>query len=271
MVCDFVTELTSPPLATTEDDEDEDEPSSHHPFFKQVNVRNVRKAHRNLCDILLHEHLFPGTNKHWTSLENLYRDRMSSLTESERRSFKKKLGQFQLACSVTTGGHTQMLPQLKSAFLILSFFRAWAEVEARYSKPAGYSFSDVVSEFERNREEKKKEVPWVNFTSALSNAGYSEGRIEDRHDILMSFILRKYPSMQRKDTNRTFTESQKIAIWDRAGRRCESVEGGKRCDVTFADFRQADADHIVRWVDGGPTTLENGRLLCQKHNRGRKD
>ncbi len=40
-------------------------------------------------------------------------------------------------------------------------------------------------------------------------------------------------------------------------------------DMTFPEFRLADADHIVRWVEGGATSLTNGRLLCQAHNRGR--
>ncbi|GIU55664.1 hypothetical protein NicSoilC12_14130 [Arthrobacter sp. NicSoilC12] len=268
-VCDFVTDLTSPPLATTDDDEDEDEPSSHHPFFKQVNVRNVRKAHRNLCDVLLHEHLYPGSNKHWTSLESLYRDKCTSLLDSECASFKAQLNRFQAACSVRDEDQRILLPQLKSAFLILTFFRAWQEVESGYTKPTGYIFSDVIRRFEHLRLDKKNEVPWVNFTAALSNAGYAEGRISERHDILMSFILREHPGMRPKDRRRMFTEAQKIAIWDRAGRRCEYEAEGVRCDITFGNFRVSDADHIVRWADGGETTLENGRLLCQPHNRGR--
>jgi hypothetical protein len=268
-VCDFVTELTSPPLATTEDDEDEDEPNSHHPFFKQVNVRNVRKAHRNLCDVLLHEHLYPGSNKHWTSLESLYRDKSASLLGSERTSFKTHLNRFQAACSIREGDQLLLLPQLKSAFLILSFFRAWHEIESEYTKPQGYSFSELIRKFEQLRLTQKNEVPWVNFTAALSNAGYAEGRIKERHEILLSFILREHPTMRPKDRRRIFTEAQKIAIWDRAGRRCEYEENGTRCETTFGNFREGDADHIVRWSDGGETSLENGRLLCQPHNRGR--
>jgi hypothetical protein len=67
LLCDYVTELTGPPIATDSSDEEEDEPTSHHPFFQQVNLRNTRKAHRNLCDVLLHEYLNPGQNKHWSS------------------------------------------------------------------------------------------------------------------------------------------------------------------------------------------------------------
>jgi hypothetical protein len=268
-VCDFVTELTGSPVATTDDDEDEDEPSSHHDFFKKVNVRNVRKAHRNLCDVLLHEHLFPGTNKHWSSLENLYRDKMTSLLSTEKESFKNRLQQFQNACTVSVEGQPVLLPQLKSAFLILTFFRAWQEVERVYSKPSNFRFADVVSDFEQKRDHFKNETPWVNFSAALSNAGYAEGRIRERHDIVMSFILQKYPSMKTKDSTRAFNETQKIALWERAGRRCEHELDGVRCEVAFANFREADADHVIRWVDGGHTTVENGRLLCQAHNRGR--
>jgi len=269
-VCDFVTELTSSATSKSESDDEEDEPSSHHQFFRQVNIRNVRKAHRNLCDVLLHEHLFPGKNKHWSALDALYRDKAKTLTDREMAQFKTTLEKFRKACLVTVHGKPILLPQLRSAFLILTFFRAWQEVEDVYAKPAAYSFAGLIAKFETNRETHKQKVPWVNFSAALSNAGYSEGRLRERHEILMSFILREHPGMALKDRKRrTFTEAQKIAIWDRAGRRCEFDTAGVRCTKELADFREADADHFVRWVDGGPTTLDNGRLLCTKHNRGR--
>lgn len=270
-ICDFVTELTSPALSNPESDDDEDEPKSHHLFFKQVNIRNVRKAHRNLCDVLLHEFLYPGKNKHWASLDALYRDKATTLSEREMAQFKTTLEKFRKACLISVAGKSVLLPQLRSAFLILTFFRAWREVEDVYAKPTGYSFADLVAKFETNRETYKQKVPWVNFSAALSNAGYSEGRSDERHDILMSFILREHPKMALKDKKRrTFTEAQKIAIWDRAGRRCEFDEDGVRCKEEFAEFRDADADHFVRWIDGGATTLENGRLLCTLHNRGHR-
>jgi hypothetical protein len=199
----------------------------------------------------------------------MYREKTASLTDRDKSTFRTSLKKFQSACTVTEDGKRFLLPQLRSAFLILTFYRAWREIDEVYAKPAGYQFADVVREFELLREEKKDQVPWVNFTSALSNAGYSEGRIRDRHEILMSFILRKFPGMKPKDTVRNFTDAQKIAIWDRAQRQCEFEDAGVRCTERFANFRHADADHIVRWNDGGETTISNARLLCQRHNRGR--
>ena len=268
LLCNYVTELTGPPGVTDSSDEEEEETASQHPFFQQVNLRNTRKAHRNLCDVLLHEYLYPDTNKHWSSLESMYRDKSVTFSEQDKSRFRQQLGKFQLATSIGVDGDTRLLPQLKSAFLILSFYKAWAELDSDYTRPQGFSFADAISEFETLRQENKTEVPWVNFTSALSNAGYAEGRIDERHRILMSFILRKYPSAALRDRQRLFTDEQKIAIWDRAGRRCEFVDvSDARCAEEFLNFRDADADHIVRWSDGGPTSLENGRLLCHAHNR----
>lgn len=32
---------------------------------------------------------------------------------------------------------------------------------------------------------------------------------------------------------------------------------------------QCQVDHIIEWANGGPTSQENGRLLCPAHNRQR--
>jgi hypothetical protein len=86
---------------------------------------------------------------------------------------------------------------------------------------------------------------------------------------LVSYILRNYPnaSLKKRDKQRIFSEEQKIAIWERANKKCQFVG----CDEEFPNFRDADADHIIMWNKNGETTVENGRLYCKKHNRGRKE
>jgi hypothetical protein len=91
--------------------------------------------------------------------------------------------------------------------------------------------------------------------------------MDERHDILMAYTLRRHPDLRLKDRQRGFTMEQKIAIWYRADGKCEWGTDDGRCEKTFRNPREADADHIVKWADGGPTTLTNGRLLCVEHNR----
>ena len=265
-LCDFVTELTSE-VRMVIDESDEEELPSRHPFFQKVNLRNVRKAHRNVCDILLHEFFYSGQDKHWSSLEVMYFDKATTLTEDEQSRFRTILGRFQRAAEIVEGGRRVMLPQFRTTFLILSFFKAWREITEGYALPQGFSFAEIIRTFETQRQENPEETPWINFSAALSNAGYAQHRIRTRHEILMSYIMSKYPTITPKDRTRDFTEPQKIAIWDRADRQCEWIEGDQRCQERFPDFRDAEADHFVKWNDGGPTSLENGRLLCRQHNR----
>jgi hypothetical protein len=46
-------------------------------------------------------------------------------------------------------------------------------------------------------------------------------------------------------------------------RHCQDRSG---CDVTA---HKCQVDHIVEYTDGGPTTIDNARLLCPMHNRHR--
>lgn len=264
-LCDFVTELTSD-IRLSEDEESMVEDNSKHPFFKVINLPNTRKTHRNLCDVLLHENLYPGQDKHWTSLETMYLDKSSTLTEAEKESFRLSLNRFYKAIK----GDQKISYQLKSTYLILTFYKAWKELIETIALPAEFNFLSIIEDFEKQRISYKDEIPWVIFTSALSNAGYAKNRLDTRHHILMNFILIKFPELVLKDQQRLFSTSQKLAIWERANHQCEWIDNGIRCQETFSNFQAADADHIVKWNDGGPTTVENGRLLCRCHNRGRR-
>jgi hypothetical protein len=271
-LCDFITDLTSPVSVGDADYDEVEETLLRHPFFAEINLPNTRKAHRNLCDVLLHEFLYPGQDKHWSSLETMYLDKAVTLSEDEKDRFRQVLNRFYRDVQIEIGGQRRILPQLRSTFLILTYFRAWKELHDTYVIPNNLSFSDIIRRFETERSEHAQEIPWVNFNAALSNAGYAQIRIKQRQEILTSFILREHPTLAPRDLRRAFTEQQKIAIWDRANGRCEWIEeDGNRCQETFANFRDADADHIMKWADGGPTTVENGRLLCQFHNRSRRD
>jgi len=277
-VCDLVTELTGPATTVGEQEEEEEEEreatepqtAGRHQFFDDLKMngfKNTRKAHRNICDVLLHEFLNPGDDKHWSSLEKMYREKAGSLTESEGEGFRDSLSRFRKACLVQRGHDMRLSPVVRSAFFILSIYRAWRALVDTYAMPAAYRFIADIEEFESQRQEHRDELPWVRFTSALSNAGYARNRIDTRHEILMSYLMQQNPGLVAKDGTRLFTTDQKIAIWTRANGRCQWVENGMRCQEAFLNWREADADHIVRWTNGGRTSLDNGRLLCTLHNR----
>jgi hypothetical protein len=52
----------------------------------------------------------------------------------------------------------------------------------------------------------------------------------------------------------------------RAGRQCEAIENGVRCDKGWPQHR-VYADHIVELRDGGsPFDVMNGQCLCASHH-----
>lgn len=269
-LCDFITELTS---GTSIQDEESEEEISRHEFFQALakNMPNHRKAHRNMADIIVHEIFYPGEDKHWSSLESLYRDRAHELTTRDKTRIRFQIKNFLQATTILVSEKKVLLPQLKSAHFILSIFRAWQQLDEEYDFPRS-SFAHSVQAFEVQRHARPNDAPWIHFTSALSNAGYAKNRIAIRHEILMNWLVSTIEHLEPKDRDgrRGFTDQQKIAIWTRADKQCEWVEDGKRCGEVFGDYRKADADHVVRWKDNGKTTLANGRLLCQAHNRGRR-
>lgn len=67
----------------------------------------------------------------------------------------------------------------------------------------------------------------------------------------------------RRDAVRSFSRADKAMVLDRAGHRCEHhTFGFGRCRET----QRLEADHIVPWARGGPTTPANCQALCQVHN-----
>jgi hypothetical protein len=61
------------------------------------------------------------------------------------------------------------------------------------------------------------------------------------------------------DTQRLFTSKQRSQIWDRSNKKCSKCG----IELTKTNFH---ADHIKSHTSGGPTTVENGQVLCAACN-----
>jgi 5-methylcytosine-specific restriction endonuclease McrA len=62
-----------------------------------------------------------------------------------------------------------------------------------------------------------------------------------------------------RDQRRQFTAAQRSIIRELAGRRCQS------CGDALDD--RWEADHVVPWISGGRTEVENGQALCARCHR----
>lgn len=59
---------------------------------------------------------------------------------------------------------------------------------------------------------------------------------------------------------RAFDKRERRMMYERQDGTCADCK--KKCDI-----KDMEADHIIQWQNGGPTVLENGRMLCRPcHN-----
>ncbi len=88
-----------------------------------------------------------------------------------------------------------------------------------------------------------------------------------RHEFFKFALEEKKVCFVEKDKQQAFSEAQRTAIYLRDGGICKMCKDcGKSendCIVPWNDFH---ADHIIPFSKGGPTTIENGQVLCSKHN-----
>tara|TARA_X000000950_G_C13829016_1_gene625288 strand:- start:80 stop:1387 length:1308 start_codon:yes stop_codon:yes gene_type:complete len=79
---------------------------------------------------------------------------------------------------------------------------------------------------------------------------------ESMDDFLRSYIHNKIPDMVPVSEKRFFTLNQKKALLFRSSNKCE--ECNKKINI-----EEMQADHKIRYSDGGPTSIDNGQALCQ--------
>ncbi len=91
-------------------------------------------------------------------------------------------------------------------------------------------------------------------------------------DMILRQIFFKYVSdnnleLKEKDTNRAFSELQRIIIYRKGKGLCQQC---LREDVPEKEARVSwskyQADHVLPHSKGGETVIENGELLCSFHN-----
>ena len=99
------------------------------------------------------------------------------------------------------------------------------------------------------------------YEVAMTRSANSWSSIDTRFRILLLDFTREYQTfgLIQLDERRTFSDEQKIEIYHRDQGIC------KACAKPVSEYSW-HADHIIPWVKGGRTDVENGQVLCVKCN-----
>lgn len=105
-----------------------------------------------------------------------------------------------------------------------------------------------------------KDKPYHDFKRWRSTGALSSKSFRERFKIILGKFLEESPSIELKDKTRAFDYGQKLAIYYKDKGICQ------KCHKEIS-FDEVEIDHINPWSKAGPTTVNNGQLLCQECNR----
>jgi uncharacterized protein DUF262 len=166
------------------------------------------------------------------------------------------------------------MKEFRAEYFIVSAYLLLRHLMSHYvfAEPERELFREFMLDFHTRwgaRQENDLDV--IRFSDARQQSGTE---IEVRNRILrqhfFDFAIARGHQIVDKDERRAFNEAERIAIYRRDEGICGlCLEEGKpetEARVTWAEF---DADHVLPHSRGGSTVVENGRVLCRTHNRGR--
>lgn len=166
------------------------------------------------------------------------------------------------------------LKELSVEYLIVSLYLLLRHLLAQYvfADAERALFRDFVLDFYKNWSARSDaDLDVIRFAEARQQSG---NEIETRDRILrqlfFNFAKERNHPMLGKDDRRAFDEAERIAIYRRDDGLCQiCLEEGKPETEARVPWREFDADHVRPHSRGGVTAVDNGRVLCRYHNRGR--
>ena len=162
------------------------------------------------------------------------------------------------------------VPELKphnviSMFLLLRHMRKNFAISGRESK-IGEWFVEFetarLEEAEKPTDERENEL--IEYQEKTGHSTDAVESLEYRQKVLQARVFGAIPDLKPLDSQRAFTDGQRLAIWRRDKGACQIAEkcGGEQLEWDGPWH----ADHITPWSQGGETTVKNGQVACSACN-----
>jgi len=235
-----------------------------HPLFSRVGFSNSRFTHDLVAaQFVCLELKGEPTNVKSADLNRMYK---------EQASFDAKCAEaknVQRTLSILSDVFSEKTPELER-FNVISLYCVVSELHKQYAfdqvKPLLHdwflSFEATRTEQEA-RPEDEMDPEWATYKEKISHSTDSEESIRWRMDFMLRNLLERYPDISRKDNQRSFTHSQRLAIFRRDKGLCQLRIKCQGAKLTWDDWH---CDHRKAWTGGGLTTVENGQVACTPCN-----
>jgi hypothetical protein len=224
-----------------------------HSFFKKCAFRNSRKAYDQVAAQMLCLEINGGlTDISDKILTPMYHEWESGLPLKVTRAVKKNLE----LLDRTFPDKSRLLKRATTINMYL--LTSYLSKRHNLTKAA----NDIHKWLEKT-EPKRLKDPGYYFL--MTRAANSRASIEGRFRWILTEFLEDFDKFRivELDSQRNFNELQKAEIFARDGGKCQ----GTFCGGKIIKGDKWHADHIVPWIQGGLTEVNNGQILCPTCNQ----
>jgi len=241
----------------------------NHDFFKSVNFLNSRFTHDLIAAQLICLELAGApTNIKNADLNRMYSEHISfDLKSNEAKAVERTLG-------ILSKIFPEKTPELER-FNVISLYCVVSELHKQYVfKQVLPLIRDWFLAFESDRREQELkqedeiDADWASYKEKISHSTDSSDSVKWRMEFMLRHLLERYPSIQLKDNQRSFTNMQRITVFRRDKGHCQLKI---KCDGIKLIWDDWHCDHVVAWTAGGKTTVENAKAACSACNLSKGD
>ena len=227
---------------------------SQHQFFTKVNFANTRFAYSQVCAMMLLLELKGLVDTRDRELTKMYDDYNNTIPSKALNNLESTLNALNKIFP-TKSKALNRVPTINLYILISYIIKTHKLKDEFYQE-----FYDWYMETEPIRLNNPE------YQLYMQSSANSISSIEGRIKILLLEFYEKFPSMSiyKLDPKRIFDDQQKLEIYGRDKGICQ---------IGFEQVSETNwhADHKIPWIKGGMTTVDNGQVLCIRHNLSKKD
>ena len=238
----------------------------HSLMARSVKFPNRRYAHDESVAQMMQIEMHKGpTSLRHPELKQLYETHRTFNTNSaEAQSLKRVMNFLKRAFPERT-------PELTKVNLISLYMLASGALTKYALSGRAEEFGSWFIDFEQRRKaedalpEDEREPRLLAYQNAIVNQTANVSSQNVRLQILTEDLVQNIADLKLLHEQRAFTSEQRQAIFRTANRQCQNPGGNPECEGTCG-WDNFHADHITPYSEGGPTTVENGQLLCVSCN-----